>query len=197
MSAYEATGALHQRAIEVAVLGSARLTEDDDRWHQAYRLGELLAAARFITITGGYGGLMEAVSRGAHAAGGHVIGLPMQHWTHLAPNTWNTTLRWSTDYGTRLNYIQRSDAIVALPGGIGTLSELTLGWAACQTEGYSTPLVLLGACWPPLLAAIRTHLVISEEDLQLLHCVHSPEEVIQAIKSGLQTPGRPGSGPRG
>lgn len=191
------TTGTNEREIEVAVLGSARLTESDTRWQLAYRLGELLAAAEFITITGGYGGLMEAVSRGAHAAKGRVIGLPMQHWTQLSPNTWNTVLRWSPDYGTRLNHIQRCDAVVALPGGIGTLSELTLAWAARQTEGRSTPLVLLGDCWPPLVAAIRAHLIVGEEDVQLLHCVNSPEEVLQVIKSGLQELGQPATGPRG
>ena len=183
--------------IEVAVLGSARLSESDVRWQLAYRLGEVLAAAGFTTLTGGYGGLMEAVSRGAHAAHGPVIGLPMQHWTHLSPNSWNTVLRWSSDYGTRLNHIQQCDAIVALPGGIGTLSELTLAWAARQTEGRFAPLVLIGDCWPPLLAAIRSHLVVDEEDMQLLHYVNSPEEAIQVIKQSLQAPGQQGIGPRG
>jgi uncharacterized protein (TIGR00725 family) len=88
MNEYRATDTeTHEREIEVAVLGSARLTEEDNRWQLAYRLGELLATVGFATITGGYGGLMEAVSRGAHMAGGHVIGLPMRHWTQLAPNT--------------------------------------------------------------------------------------------------------------
>jgi uncharacterized protein (TIGR00730 family) len=186
-----------EREIEVAVLGSARLTEDDERWHLAYRLGELLAEVGFTVLTGGYGGLMAAVSRGAHAKGGQVIGLPMQHWTQLSPNTWNTALRWSSNYAARLHHIERSDAVVALPGGIGTLSELTLAWAARQTEGRTTPLVLLGACWPPLLAAIREHLVVNDEDIQLLHCVNSPEEALQVLQRDLHVPGRPGSGPVG
>lgn len=187
----------NEREIEVAVLGSARLTTSDPRWHMAYKVGELLAAAGFITLTGGYGGLMEAVSRGAHAAQGRVIGLPMQHWTQLSPNSWNTLLRWSPDYGTRLNHIQRCDAVVALPGGIGTLSELTMAWAARQTEGRSTPIVLLGDCWPPLLAAIRAHLIVDEDDVQLLHCVDSPDEVVPVITRGLQVSGQQGTGPRG
>lgn len=187
----------HEREIEVAVLGSARLTSTDDRWQLAYRLGELLALDGFTTLTGGYGGLMEAVSQGAHTMGGRVVGLPMQSWTQLSPNPWHTSLRWSSTYGARLNHIERSDAVVALPGGIGTLSELTLAWAARQTEGRTPPLVLLGDCWPPLLAAIGEHLIVNPDDMRLLHCVDSPEEALQVIKSGLQLPGRPGSGPRG
>jgi len=186
-----------EQRTEVAVLGSARLAEDDDRWQQAYRLGEMLAAAGFATITGGYGGLMAAVSQGAHSAGGQVIGLPMRHWVKLEPNAWNTMLRWSTDYGTRLNYIQRSNAVIALPGGVGTLSELTLAWAARQTEARLVPLILLGDCWPPLIAALREHLIVGDEDLQLLHFASNPEEAVMAVKDGLRVPGQIGPGPRG
>lgn len=183
--------------IEVAVLGSARLAEDDGRWHQAYRLGELLAEAGFVAVTGGYGGLMAAVSRGAHSAGGQVIGLPMRHWSQLEPNTWNTALRWSTDYGMRLNSIQQCSAVIALPGGVGTLSELTMAWAARQTEARPMPLVLLGECWPPLMSAIRECLIVGDEDLQLLHFARNPEDAVEAVKRGLQAPGQMGPGPRG
>lgn len=186
-----------KQAIEVAVLGSSRLEAGDERWQQAYRLGELLAAAGFATITGGYGGLMAAVSQGAHSAGGQVIGLPMRHWTKLEPNVWNTTLRWSTDYGTRLNYIQQSNAVIALPGGVGTLSELTLAWAARQTEARPVPLILLGDCWAPLMGTIHECLIVGDEDLQLLHFARSPEEAVAAVKEGLRVPGPSGSGPRG
>ena len=186
-----------KRKIEVAVLGSARLTEDDEPWQQAYNLGKLLACAGFATITGGYGGLMAAVSQGAHSEGGHVIGLPMRHWKELAPNRWNTTLRWSTDYGTRLNSIQQSDAVIALPGGIGTLSELALTWAARQTEARVVPLILLGECWPPFVNAIRANLVVDDTDLRLLHFASSPEEAIKAIQHGLESVEQMGPGPRG
>lgn len=186
-----------EAGIEVAVLGSARLTEDDERWHQAYRLGEQLAGAGFVTVTGGYGGLMAAVSRGAHSAGGQVIGLPMRHWSQLEPNTWNTALRWSTDYGMRLNYLQQCSAVIALPGGVGTLSELAMAWAARQTEGRPMPLVLLGECWPPLISAIRECLIVGEEDLQLLHFARHPEDAVEVVKQNLQAPGQRGPGPRG
>ncbi len=118
--------------LEIAVLGSARLTENDEWWAQAYKLGALLAKEGYVIVTGGYGGLMTAASRGAHEAGGRAIGLPMQHWTGIAPNPWNADLRWSSNYGTRLNYILHCDAVIALPGGVGTLSEMAIAWSCCD-----------------------------------------------------------------
>ncbi len=181
---------------EIAVLGSARLGEDDRRWTLAHELGGLLARAGFVVVTGGYGGLMAAVSRGAHEQGGFAIGLPMQHWSTVTPNTWNADLRWSRDYGTRLNHILRCAAIIALPGGVGTLSELAVAWAASQTEKQAQPLVLLGECWPPLLAAMRTHLVISNSDLDLLRFAATPEEAVREVQAGLRDT-KQGQGPRG
>jgi uncharacterized protein (TIGR00730 family) len=183
--------------IEIGVMGSARLTEDDERWMQAYRLGELLAGEGYAVVTGGYGGLMAAVSRGAHEKGGSVIGLTMQHWRSVTPNRWNATLRWSTDYGTRINHILRCAAVIALPGGIGTLSELAMVWAASQTEGRALPLVLFGSCWPPVMEAIRQNLVVSDADLNLLRFADSPADALREIQTGLQDTTWMGSGPHG
>ena len=181
---------------EVGVLGSARLTEKDAWWAHARKLGMLLAGESFVVVTGGYGGLMAAVSRGAHEKGGQVVGLPMQHWKGIEPNSWNAGLRWSDNYGTRINHILHCDAVIALLGGVGTLSEMTMVWAASQTEGRSLPLVLLGDCWPPVVAVIRENLVVSDIDLNLLRFAASPEEALREIQAGLQDK-RVGSGPHG
>jgi len=172
--------------LEVGVLGSARLTENDDRWALAHKLGTLLAEEGFVVVTGGYGGLMAAVSRGVYEMGGRVIGLPMQHWTNLEPNPWNVDLRWSSNYGARLNHLLGCDAIIALPGGVGTLSEVAMAWAASQTEDRPLLLILLGACWPPVIKSIREHLIVSDVDHNLLRFAGSPEEAVQAIRAGLQ-----------
>ncbi len=183
--------------LEIAVLGSARLTENDEWWAQAYKLGALLAKEGYIIVTGGYGGLMAAASRGAHEAGGRAIGLPMQHWTGIAPNPWNADLRWSSNYGTRLNYILHCEAIIALPGGVGTLSEMAVAWSASQTERRALPLVLLGDYWLQVIKAIRENLVVSDVDLNLLRFAVSPEEAVRELRAGLQDKQRIGPGPHG
>ena len=182
--------------LEIAILGSARLTENDEWWAQAYKLGALLAKEGYVIVTGGYGGLMTATSRGVHEAGGRAIGLPMQHWTGIAPNPWNADLRWSSNYGTRLNYILHCDAVIALPGGVGTLSEMAIAWSASQTERRALPLVLLGDCWLQVIKAVRENLVVSDVDLNLLRFAASPEEAVRELQAGLQDK-RIGPGPHG
>ena len=182
--------------LEIGVMGSARLTESDEWWGHAHQLGVLLAGKGFVVVTGGYGGLMAAVSRGAQEAGGRVIGLTMQHWTNVEPNQWNVDLRWSKSYGTRLNHLLNCDGVIALPGGVGTLSEMAIVWAASQTEGHTLPLVLLGECWLPIIQSMRENLVINERDLNLLRFAASPEEAMRELQTGLQEK-KIGSGPYG
>jgi uncharacterized protein (TIGR00730 family) len=182
--------------LEIGVMGSARLTESDDWWGRAHQLGVLLAGKGFVIVTGGYGGLMAAVSRGAHEMGGRVIGLPMQHWTNVEPNQWNADLRWSSNYGTRLNHLLSCDGVIALPGGVGTLSEMSIVWAASQTEERALPLVLLGECWLPVMQAIRENLIVSDADLNLLRFAANPEDAVREIQMGLQEKQR-GPGPYG
>jgi len=121
----------------------------------------------------------------------------MQHWAGIEPNPWNADLRWSSNYGMRLNELLHCDAIIALPGGVGTLSEMAVVWAASQTEKRVLPLVLLGDCWPPVIQSMREHLVVSDVDLSLLRFAASPEEALREIRAELQDNRRIGPGPLG
>lgn len=165
---------------QVAVLGSARLDEDAPAWATAVELGRLLAEGGATVVTGGYQGLMAAVSRGAHEAGGHVVGLTMSGWTNLRPNEWVAEARASDDYGARLRALLDMDAVVALDGGVGTLSELAVVWAAAQTEPAAPAIIALGEAWPRLLEAFRAGLVIDERDLALIRVASTPAEAADA-----------------
>src|SRR2546425_5529637 len=70
----------------VGVMGSARIQPGDPRYDVALRVGREMATAGFVVMTGGYGGLMEAVSRGAAEAGGAGVGLPGRGRGSLAPH---------------------------------------------------------------------------------------------------------------
>lgn len=172
------------------MLGSARVAAGDPRHDDAGRLGGLLASQGWTVITGGYGGLMAAVSRGAAAAGGRTVGLPMAPWQHLIPDESNVELRWSDDYAQRLGYLLAARVAVALPGGIGTLAEATAVWAAAQTEPGTARLVLVDG-WRRLVTAFGTELVVDEKDLALPVVADSVEDVIPAVQHLLDNPAEP------
>jgi uncharacterized protein (TIGR00730 family) len=171
--------------VEVGVIGSARIGPDDPRHADAERLGRALAGVGWTVVTGGYGGLMGATSGAAAAAGGHTVGLPMSAWEHLVPHESNAELRWSADYAERLRHLLTCDAVVALPGGIGTLSEAAIVWAAAQTEPRAACLVLVGEAWLEVHRAIGTGLVVDPDDLELARCVATVDDVVPAIRATL------------
>jgi uncharacterized protein (TIGR00725 family) len=177
------------------VIGSSRLSPPDPRCALAEQIGAAIAAEGWALMTGGYGGLMEVTSRAASGAGGTVIGLPMRGWSRLTPNRWNHELRWSDTYAERLAHLLAADAVIAVDGGIGTLSEAAVTWAALQTEPTAADLVFLGAGWPPLLQALAAHLVIDEHDLAHVTVCADPQEAIARIAAAR--PGRRAPRPRG
>lgn len=124
----------------------------DAAYADAMRLGRLLAQAGHAVLTGGYIGTMEAVSRGAAEAGGHVIGVTcdeIEAWRSVRPNTWVKEERRFPTVRLRLfALMEGGEAVVALPGGIGTLAEVAETWSHLQTRSIAArPLVLVGPGW--------------------------------------------------
>ena len=181
---------------EIAVLGSARIGPGDPR-HDAKGKQAAARRAGWTVVTGGFGGLlMAAVSRGAAAAGGRTVGLPMSAWAHLTPDASNAELRWSDDYAQRLSFLLATRVAVALPGGIGTLAEAAAVWAAAQTEPGTARLVLVGPAWRRLVAAFASELVVDGKDLALPVLADEIEAAIPAVRRLLEAP-TPALGARG
>jgi predicted Rossmann-fold nucleotide-binding protein len=120
----------------------------------------------------------------------------MSDWKHLEPHTSNAELRWAADYAERLRHLMAADAVVALPGGIGTLSEAAMVWAAAQTEPDAAQLVLVGDDWRRVRDAVGAGLVVDDADLGLARCVPTVDDVVAAIREALAGP-RDNRGPRG
>jgi uncharacterized protein (TIGR00730 family) len=162
---------LQKRHPVVAVFGSGSAPQDHDVLAQAKRLGELLADAGFTLMTGGYGGTMEAASRGARQAAGdkaRVIGVTMDLFTPpLEPNEWLTKEKRVRDFLPRLKRLTSADAFVVLRGGIGTLTEATLVWSLLQTGQLAPrPFVFVGDHWNRLFDAFRAETFMTDHDLE-------------------------------
>src|SRR5918998_5922623 len=160
----------------VTIFGGSKCGEDCAEYAEARRAGQLLAEAGITICTGGYLGVMEAASRGASERGGRVLGILMNQFK-AEPNRYLTDKVASAHFYERLqNLIERSVGFVALRGGAGTVTELSLVWNKLQTRVIEPrPLVLLGESWPPIIESFRQNLVVGEQDTALLHFVNTPE----------------------
>lgn len=138
--------------MKVTVFGSAHPQPGDDGYIQAYQLGKLLAEKGHIVVNGGYMGTMEAVSRGSAEAGGHVIGITsddIEKYRNRKPNHWVHEIKSNKDLIGRISgLIKNCDAAVALPGGVGTLAEISLTWNMIILDSIPVPyLIVVGDAW--------------------------------------------------
>ena len=166
----------------VTIFGGSRCKENSPEYKQALELGARLAEAGFTICTGGYLGVMEAASRGAREKGGRVFGIVMNQFKG-EPNRFLTDKVATNHFYERLqNLIQRSVGFVALRGGMGTVTEISLVWNKLQTRVIEPrPLVLLGDCWKNVVESWKQNLVVSESDVGWLDFAENAESACQII----------------
>jgi uncharacterized protein (TIGR00730 family) len=136
----------------VTVFGGSAPRPHEPAYQEALRLGSLLSAQGYTVLTGGYMGTMEAVSRGASEAGGHVIGVTceeIERWRPIRANAWVQEEWLKPTLKERLfALIEECDAAIALPGGPGTLAEFSIMWNLLIIAALPPrPLILVGAGW--------------------------------------------------
>lgn len=136
----------------IAVFGGSRTEPGERDYIQAMLLGKSLAESGFAVMTGGYIGSMEAVSRGAYEAGGFVIGVTcdeIENWRPVGPNPWIMKENRVPTIRQRLYIlIEENDAAIALPGGVGTMTEILFMWNHLLIASIgSRPLILMGEGW--------------------------------------------------
>jgi len=183
----------------IAVIGSSRTQPDHPDYQDAQRLGRLLADAGFTVASGGYGGLMEAVSKGARSVGGPVVGVtaPGVFPDRARVNEYVTDEQPAETLTERIHrLVYGSDAVVALPGSIGTLTELMSAWNLAYVAPFSgrmpKPVVAVGALWAEVVSWLAERL---ETDGTLVTLVDNVDEAFREIverAKSITTPERPG-----
>lgn len=173
----------------VTVYGSARLQEDDELWKQtediAYRLGKL----GFNIITGGGPGVMGAANSGALKAGVVSVGLNIELPKEQVCNPYTTkVITFHHFFVRKVMLVKYATAFIIMPGGLGTLDELTEVLTLVQTgKTRPLPVILFGSqYWGGFLNWLRDSTLsrgfISPEDLNLLLVFDKPDEVIEAVQ---------------
>jgi uncharacterized protein (TIGR00730 family) len=170
----------------ITVFGSSRPQPDSAAYREALTVGRLLAEAGYAVATGGYMGTMEAVSRGAAEAGGHVIGVTsaqIETFRPIPPNRWvKEEIRKELLRDRVAHLVMENDGMIVLPGGIGTLSEMALAWSLMQVGDIGQrPLVLLGPTWRDTLTTFFDADYIRAQDYSLLQFADTPETAVGLI----------------
>ena len=172
----------------VSLFGSSRTGPDDPRYAKAERIGRLLSDAGFTVFSGGGPGIMEAANKGAHAGKSKSVGLNIELPREQRANPYqDIPLSFRHFFVRKVMFVRYACAYVVMPGGFGTLDELAECLTLQQTgKTRRIPMVLVErAYWNGLLDWMRARLLgegmIDAHDLQLVHVVEEPEEVLQVI----------------
>lgn len=140
----------------VTVFGSSRPREGDPHYQIAHELGAHLAQRGFVVCSGGYGGVMEAASRGAKESGGQTLAVTASFFRSRANRWVDEEVRVKTWQERLFELIHRGSGYVACPGGTETLVELAVVWEMLNKGVMrGKPFVALGEFWQPIIERVR------------------------------------------
>lgn len=173
----------------VSIYGSARIEEGDELYQQTQEIARRLGQMGFSIITGGGPGVMEAANRGACEAGVTSVGLNIELPEEQVANVYATkSITFNHFFVRKIMLVKYAAAFIIMPGGLGTLDELTELLTLMQTHKIKPfPVVLFDSqYWDGFLDWLRSSALnksyISEEDFDLLRVCDHPDEVIEAVR---------------
>ena len=173
----------------IAVFGASRSIPGDGIYEGGVTCGRLLAESGYGVVTGGYGGLMEAVSKGASEAGGHVVGVtaPAVFHDRDGANDFVAEERKAAHLVERIHQLTDiSVGTIVLPGSLGTFTELGVAWNLAFVARFSgqepKPVVTVGSIWHEMVSDLGSRLAT---ETGLVSCVATVDEAVQVIKQAV------------
>jgi uncharacterized protein (TIGR00730 family) len=174
----------------VTIYGASRLASGTFDYEKTREIANLIGKEGFNIITGGGPGAMEAANLGAKEAGVKSIGLNITLPEEQVCNIYaNISLHFNHFFVRKIMLVKYSTAFVIIPGGMGTLDELTEVLTLIQTKKIKPfPVILFNSTfWKGLLDWLQnqalTHGYITEDDLKLLRVSDDPKEIVEIIRS--------------
>lgn len=172
----------------VSVFGSARAKPSNKYYKIAEETAGRLAKSGYAIITGAGSGIMEAANKGAKKAGGESIGLNILIPIIQKPNKYITRLlEFKYFFCRKVMFAKYAKALVAFPGGYGTMDEFFEAITLVQTKRIDPfPIVLVGRkYWKGLVDWLEGTLLannaIDKSDLKIFNLADTPQEIVSVI----------------
>jgi len=173
----------------VSIYGSARVKPGDELYRKTEEIARRLGKEGFSIITGGGPGVMEAANKGASEAGVKSVGVNIELPEEQLPNTYsNISISLRHFFVRKVLLVKYATAFIIMPGGLGTLDELTEVLTLMQTQKIKPfPVLLYGSSyWNGFLDWLQKCTLagcfISEEDLHLLRVYDDTEGIVDAVR---------------
>ncbi len=178
----------------VTIFGSARVGPGTWVYDSVRDLARELAGLGISIVTGGGPGLMQAANEGASEVGADAlaqsVGIRIELPFEQSANPYVGQVFNHRTFFSRLHhFVLVSDAFVVVPGGIGTLLELSMVWQLLQVRKlYDTPLIVIGKMWSELVTWSKSNMLepglelLGEADADIPTCVDSVEEALAILQ---------------
>jgi len=175
---------------QISYFGFADAAPNDPLYKEAYKCSKYLSEKGLVAINGGGPGVMRAVSEGAKAAGGKVVGVTfypedITNYEGKDPeNPMDEEVETKNYLERTMKLLELGDAYVIFRGGTGTISEFGMAWGLARLYfGHHKPLILYGEFWNEIIKDFKKNMRIRPEDLKVYKIVKTPSEAYQAIKA--------------
>jgi uncharacterized protein (TIGR00730 family) len=172
----------------VSIFGSARIKPGTYWYDKTIEIARLLSDSGFSVISGGGPGIMQAANEGAFAGKSLSIGLNIQLPHEQSGNAYQDMgISFKYFFNRKLAFVRTSMALICMPGGFGTLDELTEALTLIQTgKSRKMPIILVGKeFWSGLHDWMRDQLLkeklISPGDIELMQLIDDPQAIVDAI----------------
>lgn len=171
----------------ITVFGSAFVKESDIYYDEIFKIGKLLAGSGYTVCSGGYAGIMEAVSKGAKSASGKTIGITVSDWTSKPNSYIDEEIKMPNLMDRIMKLINIADAYLILKGGTGTLVELSVTLELMNKKAMEEkPIILFGNFWSNLIEILKQD---SEKLAEMINrnvmFANSPDEVVNYLSQDI------------
>lgn len=170
----------------VTVFGSSIPEPGDDEYVSAYRLGEKLARNKINVCSGGFQGIMDAISKGARENGAEAIGVTLDIYNASPSKYLTKQIVTHTLFDRLKNLVEIGDAFVVLQGGTGTMLELALVWEYMNKEIIARkPFAAHSSLWKEIVAAMENQIAKEKRKTGLIKCFDNIDECAEFIIRSL------------
>lgn len=167
--------------MNASIFGGGIKDNTTKEYLDSVEIGKILAEHGYAVHSGGYYGIMEAVSKGYSQIGGESIGYTCKTFPSTKGNKYLTQTVVTNDIFDRLRYLMSDvDIFIVQRGSVGTLSELFLAIDIVRKLKDKPTILLIGSFWRDIINSIS--LIVSKDEIELLTVIDDYKDIIKYLK---------------
>ena len=170
----------------ITIFGSSLPIPGEQEYEDAYKISKKLAALGFNICSGGSMGIMDAVSKAAVEEGREAIGVTVKIFNTPATKYLTKEIKCDTLFQRLDNLVNLGDGFIVLPGGTGTLVELSLIWELFNKNVLEEkPTAAFGSLWNDIVSTLDKRVAYEKRKVNLIKLFNSIDDLVEYFNAEL------------